>query len=235
MNHMMKAKHQARRLVFATGALFSFSVAAEWSVTMTAVSDYLFNGVSQTGHKPALQLGLDWSSASGWYAGLWSSNVDFDDDTRLEADAFIGYAREYRPGWSLDAGISYYTYHGARHSSDYNYPEAYLKLGIAGFGLNAWYAPDYFGLDVGHVIVMLKKEFKINDTWSISASADRSMSLDADRFSWDAGRSAYNHWQIMAHTSFVGFDCSLGVSGTTLGYPNGDTTVLFTVGRTFKF
>ena len=53
------------------------ALAGEFSSTITATSDYDFRGVSQTGKDPALQLSLDYAFDSGFYAGLWGSNVDF--------------------------------------------------------------------------------------------------------------------------------------------------------------
>ncbi|WP_242523160.1 TorF family putative porin [Thiocystis minor] len=78
---------------------------ADWSATFTGASDYLFNGVTQTDHQPAAQASLDWSGAGGIYAGAWASNVDFGDDTTAEVDGYLGYSVEYRPGYSIDAGV----------------------------------------------------------------------------------------------------------------------------------
>ena len=55
----------------------SASCITQTSATVTAVSDYLFNGVSQTQEDPALQASFDWADDSGIYAGVWGSNVDF--------------------------------------------------------------------------------------------------------------------------------------------------------------
>ncbi|MFD2111024.1 TorF family putative porin [Thiorhodococcus fuscus] len=217
------------------GATIGLPAQADWSTTVTAASDYLFNGVTQTGHKPALQIGLDWSAATGgFYGGLWASNVDFEDDTKLEFDGAAGYLMQLHPEITLDAGVAYYTYHGDSDSSDYNYPEVYLKLGLYGFNLNAWYSYDYFGLDVGHVILMLSKDIQINDRLSFRAQIDRSTSLDVDRYAWDDNEDSYLHWQVMGNYAYSGFDFSLGVSGTDLSYSTGDTRVLFTLSRTFS-
>src|SRR5690349_701525 len=42
---------------------------------MTIISDYRFRGISQTFGKPAIQGGIDYSHASGFYLGNWNSNV----------------------------------------------------------------------------------------------------------------------------------------------------------------
>lgn len=41
--------------------VLSTTAAANWSTTITAASDYTFNGVSQTDNDPALQASLDYA------------------------------------------------------------------------------------------------------------------------------------------------------------------------------
>ena len=70
-------------------------VAPAWSATANIgfVSDYYFRGVSQTWHKPAAQGGFDLSHSSGFYAGVWGSNVSPNTypDASAEIDAYAGY------------------------------------------------------------------------------------------------------------------------------------------------
>ncbi len=74
------------------------SVAEEvqnWSVTTNVgwVSDYYTRGISQSWHKPAIQGGVDLAHTSGFYAGMWGSNVTpntFPDAT-AEIDLYAGY------------------------------------------------------------------------------------------------------------------------------------------------
>src|SRR5665811_2385831 len=39
------------------------------------VSNYVFRGITQTVGKPAVQGGFDYAHSSGFYAGVWGSNV----------------------------------------------------------------------------------------------------------------------------------------------------------------
>lgn len=219
-------------LVLLTG--ISSSALAGWSSTVTLASDYLFNGVSQTGEDPALQGSIDWSGEAGAYAGAWASNVDFGDDTHIEADIYAGYYSALSDSLNLDVGIAQYTYHGANYSSDGNYAELYTKWNIGATDLNLWYAWDYFGTGAGHYIVMINHTFTINDKVSVLVGVDRSTSLDDDKWEWEPGDSNYVHWQVTGNFSAGGFDFSLGVQGTDLD-TYGDTGVLFTVGHTFEF
>ena len=69
-----------------------------YSWNVTAVSDYLFRGVSQTDEKPTLQAGFTYTSPVGLYAGVWGSGVDFGPgDPSTEVDYQIGYGVDVTP------------------------------------------------------------------------------------------------------------------------------------------
>jgi uncharacterized protein (TIGR02001 family) len=115
---------------------------AEWSGTVTAVSDYDFRGVTQTSQDPALQGSLDWAHESGFYAGVWGSNVDFGDccDENIEIDVYAGYSGGEEI--TYDVGYILYAYPGA---DSINYSEFYGELGWKFLAGKIWYSPDYFG------------------------------------------------------------------------------------------
>lgn len=78
------------------------------------VSDYLFRGVSQTRHKPALQGGVDYSHSSGLYAGVWGSTItwvkDFTGKGSTELDLYGGYKNSFAGDWTYDVGLIHYKY-----------------------------------------------------------------------------------------------------------------------------
>lgn len=69
--------------------------ASDWTVTgnIGFASDYRFRGMSQTWKKPAVQGGFDISHKSGFYAGVWGSNVSPNTypDANVELDLYGGY------------------------------------------------------------------------------------------------------------------------------------------------
>ena len=78
------------------------------------VSDYRFRGISQTYKKPALQGGVDYSHASGFYIGNWNSNVNEGAGFpagNLEMDFYGGWKKTWGD-WGLDLGAIYYYYPG---------------------------------------------------------------------------------------------------------------------------
>jgi hypothetical protein len=59
------------------------------SANIGAVSNYMWRGVTQTGDHPAVQGGFDFAHQSGFYAGTWISNVDFDDGASEEVTGIV--------------------------------------------------------------------------------------------------------------------------------------------------
>lgn len=68
---------------------------SNWSVStnMGFVSNYYTRGISQSWHKPAVQGGVDLAHSSGFYAGIWGSNVTPNTfpDASAEIDVYAGY------------------------------------------------------------------------------------------------------------------------------------------------
>src|SRR5690606_22311964 len=87
------------------------------SANISIVSDYAFRGISQTDQRPALQGGFDYAHESGFYVGVWGSNVSWLQDlgasgSSLEIDLYGGYATELGP-FGVDVGLLQYYYPGS--------------------------------------------------------------------------------------------------------------------------
>ena len=69
--------------------------ASAWSATTNIgfVSDYYTRGVSQSWHKPAVQGGFDIAHSSGFFTGVWGSNITPNTfpDASAEIDVYGGY------------------------------------------------------------------------------------------------------------------------------------------------
>jgi len=220
------------------------SAQADVSLTNTAVTDYTLNGISQTQGDPALQTSLDWAGKNGLYVGAWTSNVDFGvaDKTSQEIDYYIGNYLQLNEKIGLDAGIAYYTYHGASLSDDYNYPEVYAKFGfnssLGDSELNFFYTNDYLGLDSRGYNVAVAHKFQIAEGHNIRLSYDRSISPDVDKFAWGGSdEKFYDHYRAEYMTSWKELDITLAVEDTNDlddGY-DADARVVLSVGKTFNF
>nr|WP_298144207.1 TorF family putative porin [uncultured Pseudomonas sp.] len=116
-------------------------------VTPELVSDYRSSGISQTLGDPAAQLDLLLSHASGLYAGIWSSTVEYGYDwlegddygTRQEVDYYAGYYWQISDGVSLDSMYNKITLPG---ESQFNSADITVTLDIYGAFLGAKHTVD---------------------------------------------------------------------------------------------
>ena len=120
------------------------------SANLTATSDYIFRGYTQTSENFALQAGVDWEGGAGWSFGAWGSKLDFGagDSASVEVDLYGGYSWQVNDV-SFSAGFIYYAYPDADSESGYDFVEGYAGLGydFEAVSLSAalHFTPDNFG------------------------------------------------------------------------------------------
>ncbi|MDD5240917.1 MAG: TorF family putative porin [Sulfuricella sp.] len=85
------------------------------TTNINLVSEYRFRGIDQTWGKPAMQGGVDYAHADGWYAGLWGSNISSNSypGGNLELDYYAGFNGKITDDWGWTAGGYGYYYPGA--------------------------------------------------------------------------------------------------------------------------
>ncbi|CAG0980876.1 hypothetical protein MTYP_01755 [Methylophilaceae bacterium] len=131
-----------------------------FSYNLGLYSQYIFRGLTQTGEEPALQGGADYSHSSGFYAGVWGTNISWLEDANaynnssLEVDIYGGYAAEIgETGISYDVGLLQYLYPGDKGSGvkSANTTEIYGSLGYGWVSgkLSVVVSDGAFGLDNG--------------------------------------------------------------------------------------
>lgn len=134
-----------------------------WSMTATGTSDYIFRGFSQTAEDPAFQLSFD-ATYGIFYAGVWGSNLDFDQangfDENVEIDFYAGITPAFGPV-TFDFGVLYYAYPSLNDDvlgGEADYLE--LKAGAKGspitnlaLGAAVYWTPDNFG-ETGEVVTL---------------------------------------------------------------------------------
>lgn len=87
-------------------------------------SSYIYRGLAQTDYKPAIQGGFDYSHVSGFYAGIWATNVrwlkDFGiSNGKVETDLYFGY-KGTAGDIGYDIGFLRYEYSGSTASGSTN-------------------------------------------------------------------------------------------------------------------
>jgi uncharacterized protein (TIGR02001 family) len=88
-----------------------------FSGNIGVASSYIYRGLNQSDYKPAIQAGLDYSHASGFYAGVWGSSIrwlkDFGiSNGKAEIDLYAGY-KGSAGDIGYDLGILRYEYTGS--------------------------------------------------------------------------------------------------------------------------
>lgn len=101
---------------------------------VSVLSDYRFRGVSLTDNSFAVQGTININHSSGFYVGVWASNLE---DTPVygnaEVDIYGGWTKEVIPGATVDVGLLYYYYPNNQSlagDSDYFEPYASVKTTI---------------------------------------------------------------------------------------------------------
>lgn len=91
---------------------------------ITGVSDYRFRGVSLSDKDFAIQPTLTVKHESGFYVGVWGSNLAENAGDDIEVDLYAGFSGGDTV--TYDIGATYYVYPGV---SSFNYVEFTGKLG----------------------------------------------------------------------------------------------------------
>jgi uncharacterized protein (TIGR02001 family) len=127
--------------------LLTVDAGAQVSGTLSITSDYRFRGVSLSDNLPAAQVDLGFDDPSGWYAGVFASNVrlEYQASAQGQAIAYTGYAQRLRNGVSLDAGASYSGFAGLAGEGEYNYAELHAGFTADSIEGRLSFAPNYFG------------------------------------------------------------------------------------------
>jgi len=139
--------------------------------SISLVSDYIWRGQTQTWGKPAVQAGIEVDHASGFYAGLWGSNVSSHwlPNANLETDWSVGFRNTFLTDFKYDIGGTYIYYPGANfdkvpaatttvggvntpfNSSVLNSVELYASLGWKWFSVKGGIMPTkYYGWNVNN-------------------------------------------------------------------------------------
>ncbi|MBF0371203.1 MAG: hypothetical protein HQL52_17270 [Magnetococcales bacterium] len=186
--------------------------------SLKLTTNYLARGVSQTKRGPALQGRVDARHSSGFYAGLWASNVDFPDksDAWMELDSFIGFTKALGHGVIVDMALVHYEYPGVDNALEYDFEDAILGVIVARktftFSTYYYYAPDYAGSKtdqsyhyfLNNFFIPLPEQFQLGGTFGHSEG-------EIFENPWGLPES-YSHWQVTLSRPWLGVDWELAMS-----------------------
>ena len=128
-----------KKLLLLVGILAMPSFAAV-SANVAFASDYVWRGMTQS-DGPAIQGGFDFEAESGFYAGIWGSNVNFNDGAGSELDYYFGYG--FSVG-DLGIDIGYVAFDYPKNTLGLDFEEIVLGFSLGNFGLTHAMGQDDF-------------------------------------------------------------------------------------------
>lgn len=231
-----------------------------FSANVGLYGQYVFRGITYTNERPALQGGFDYSHSSGFYAGVWGSNVQKDSlyGNTLEIDLYGGYAHNFTDDLGINVGIL-----------QFYYPDAQKFGGQSANTTELNAAVTYKWLTLKHSIAV-SDFFGINSTSMVSNNGDTKGTgytelnfnyklppeLQEINIALHVGHQDVKNYSVFSYTDFligINKDFSIGSSAgwnagvnytttdakdagyfnTALGKNTGDDHAIFFLKRTF--
>ena len=127
--------------------IISLPTIAAVSANVSFTSDYIWRGMTQS-DAPAIQGGFDFAADNGFYAGIWGSNVNFNNGAGSELDYYFGYATEVG---SVGVDVGYISYEYIDSTPDATFDETYLGLSFGDFGVSFAFG-DYDYTEVSYAL-----------------------------------------------------------------------------------
>ena len=214
-----------------------------------AVTNYLYRGVEQSlTSDAAAQGGLDWSHASGFYAGTWMSNTEFIGYNgalvSYETDVYGGYTMK-AGDVGLDFGLLYYYY---RDDTALNTLEAYVGATFGPVTAKVFYTPEYFGAldasgdDAAGLYATVSAAVKLSETLTVTPQIGMSQGDGPEVFFGNDPVSGqpdgeYIDYSVTLTKSLdAGLSASFAFIGTTLDttlVPKDDEKIVIGLKKTF--
>ena len=215
-------------------------------------SQYVFRGISYTQGKPAVQGGADFAHASGWYLGIWGSNLSDKaiQNAVGEIDLYGGYTGSVGD-FGYDAGLLRFNFPGGRYTDTdqrYNTLEAYVGLSWKMIKLKYSHElTDYFGYNnnsfgvagngnsKGSHYLEANASFDVGSGWTLQAHAGRQTVRNYSSFNFTDYRLGVdkdlgNGWRASVAVTTTNADKTLY---TIDGYNTGKSKWLASIVRTF--
>ena len=207
------------RVAFALMAVALASAAtpalAQTYASVSAGTDYVSRGTTQTFGDPAVMVYVEHAFDEGPYVAAFVANIDFDnaegerlfgdDGAFLETDLFVGY-RGTAGTVAYDAGLAIIAYQGTKPTpainpgGNWDMVEAYVKLsrpvGPVTLGTMLAVTPDYFNNFGPSIWAEASASTNIAKNLSASAAFGRQEFFEDSSTGFPADFSDYNTWNL---------------------------------------
>ncbi len=160
-----------------------------FAFTVTAASNYVFRGISQTANDPAI-FGSGRVSYDNFYAGVGMENVNFHNSTRAEYDLSAGWTPVV-DGFRFDLGAVRYGYIDQPAHTEIDTVEYKAVVlhdwGQATLGAAVFYSTNYFGTRRDDIYVEGRAAYRIMPKLTVSGALGRQSDALASHTTWNAG------------------------------------------------
>ncbi|HET7635400.1 MAG TPA: TorF family putative porin [Burkholderiales bacterium] len=222
-----------------------------FTANIGVVSQYVFRGLTQTDERPALQGGFDYSHASGFYAGIWGSNVSWISDGyapgssySVELDTYAGWKFALPHDITLDAGFLRYNYPGHEPAGGFaagttrpDTNELYVAAGWKWLTLKYSYSlGDTFGVQDarGSDYIDLTAAVPLADTgFTLSAHAGHQRYRGTNAALWPAASGctnsclSYTDYKLAINREWFGINFGLAYTTTDADATARDGTLIY--------
>lgn len=193
--------------------------ASPLTFNVAVYNQYIFRGLTQTDHGPAVQGGIDYAHESGFYLGAWASNItwlrDFGISSgRAELDLYGGWKKTW-DDIGLDVGFLRYQYPGSvtAGATSPNTNELYAAVSYKFTTLKYSHAiSDAFGTadSKNTYYVDLTSAIPVADSWTLTAHVGRQGYKGPS-----SSDATYNDWKLEIAKDFGnGLSAGAGYTGT---------------------
>jgi uncharacterized protein (TIGR02001 family) len=221
-----------------------------FAASVALTTDYVYRGVSQTDENWAIQGSFDYGHPSGFYVGVWASNVaEIVSEGNMEMDLYGGYSRELFKNFSFDIGVIYYWYPDPGTGPKRDFIEGVLGLKYAfpnialspELGLSYNYSPNFYGADrngnhlLGTLDLTLPYEFGLGSSLGYQDVAGGATTGGTAGENGGSGFD-YFYWRVGLSKGIKGFVLDLSYWDTDAEDYLGsyaDSRVVFTLSRSF--
>ncbi|WP_282183199.1 TorF family putative porin [Niveispirillum sp. SYP-B3756] len=190
------------------------ALAQDWSADAAIVTDYVDRGLSNSGGKPALQLGLARALGEGFTLGSWASTIgEGEGNNWSEVDFYLAKDWQIADG-DLELAATWIGYPGAPSDSDANLWEfsAVLHQPVTErgqIGLIAIATPDNSGHAGDALYLALETQWQLDENFALFGHVGRQWNQREDRAGPD-----YNEWAVGLFYSINTVSLSLTFSDT---------------------
>ncbi len=204
-----------KKILMVTSLLISTTALADITSTATLTSDYVWRGVTQTGHDSAVQGSMDYNRG-GFGLGVWASSLGgAPSDTNAqslgqEVDLYLQYEHKINDDNAVTLGAVNYTY---TRNANANFGEYFLKYTHKYAELYIGSSSDYLATDSSATYVNLSTGFTVSEKDKVTLKLSVGQTSFGDEE--EAGMTNYSDYKVALSKMKGDYEVEMFLTGTS--------------------